>query len=114
VSTDSVALSEIAGIKGGGTLKLSGKDFVASGIPAWGTGGQNGFVATAEATGPAVILSAIGARCGKCFYVDGEWTTLANTQIIRPDTAVVDTRYLWYQLNDEGRWHRSGGGAAVH
>jgi restriction endonuclease S subunit len=103
-----VRLSDVAEIRGGGSLKLTGKDFVPRGVPAWGAGGQNGQVSIAEAEGPVVILSAIGARCGKCFYVDGEWTTLANTQIISPDVNRVDGRYLWYQLDDERRWHRSG------
>jgi type I restriction enzyme S subunit len=60
--------------------------------------------------GPAVILSSIGARCGKCFYADGKWSSLANTQIIRPDPEKGDYKYLWYQLNDESRWPRSGTG----
>jgi type I restriction enzyme S subunit len=104
------ALADVADIKGGGSLKLSGKNFVETGVPAWGAGGHNGYVPLRESTGPAVILSSIGARCGKCFYVDDEWTTLANTQIIRPNAERVDARFLWYQLNDENRWPRSGSG----
>lgn len=105
-----VQLAYIAEIKGGGSLRLSGKDFVEEGVPAWGAGGRNGYVAVAESHGPALVLSAIGARCGKCFYVDGDWATLANTQVIRPDHARVDPKFLWYQLDDERRWHRSGSG----
>ena len=56
----------------------------------------------------AVILSSIGARCGKCFLPAGKWSSLANTQLIFPDPDKVDRRFLWYLLNDEGRWHRSG------
>jgi type I restriction enzyme S subunit len=104
------ALGDVATIRSGGSLKLSGKDFVEDGVAAWGAGGHNGYVSAREAEGPAVILSSIGARCGKCFYVDGEWTTLANTQIIVPHADRVDARFLWYQLNDERRWPRSGSG----
>jgi type I restriction enzyme, S subunit len=105
-----VSLADVAKITSGGSLKLSGRDFVESGVPAWGAGGHNGYVPVSESEGPAVILSSIGARCGKCFYVDGEWTTLANTQIIDPRPERVDARFLWYQLNDERRWPRSGSG----
>jgi type I restriction enzyme S subunit len=56
------------------------------------------------------VLSAIGARCGKCFFADGKWISLANTQLIFPDPARADCKFLWYQLNDERRWHRSGTG----
>lgn len=105
-----VALQSIAEIKGGGKLGLSGRDFVEDGFPAYGAGGVNGSVLTAEYRRPAVVLSSIGARCGRCFLAEGQWTSLANTQVILPDLARVDPRFLWYQLNDEGRWHRSGTG----
>ncbi len=65
---------------------------------------------THEFDEPAVVLSAIGARCGKCFFADGKWVSLANTQLIFPDSGRADCKFLWYQLNDEGRWHRSGTG----
>lgn len=106
----SVALAEVATIHAGGRLGLSGNDFQEDGtVPAYGAAGLNGYLNDAEYEGTdAVILSSIGARCGKCFLVRGTWTTLANTQVIVPDPIHVDVRYLWYQLNDEKRWHRSG------
>jgi len=105
-----VALADVARIVGGGKLGLSGKDFVEDGFPAYGAGGVNGMVSVAEHRRSGVVLSSIGARCGKCFYADGSWTSLANTQVILPDPARVDARFLWYQLNDEARWPRSGTG----
>lgn len=102
-------LSEVALIHGGGRLGLSGNDFINDGFDAYGAAGLNGQVAQAEYSHQdAVILSSIGARCGKCFLVSGAWTSLANTQIIIPKPEIVDVRFLWYQLNDERRWHRSG------
>lgn len=101
-------LLDIADIRAGGTLGLTGKQFVPTGVPAYGAGGLNGYVTVNEHDGPAVILSSIGARCGKCFFVDGQWTSLANTQVILPDPQLVDAKFLWHQLNDEHRWHRSG------
>lgn len=104
-----VRLDQIAVVHSGGRLKLSGDHFVEDGVPAYGAGGHNGFLDTAEYEDrEALILSSIGARCGKCFYVQGSWTSLANTQVILPDRSRVDARFLWYQLNDEGRWPRSG------
>lgn len=103
-------LSEIAIIVQGGRHRKSGLDFVSSGFPAFGAGGQNGFLDFAEFDTPGVILSAIGARCGKCFYAEGRWSSLANTQIIFPKPDLADAKFLWFQLNDENRWHRSGTG----
>jgi len=103
-------LQEFCRIVQGGRHGLSGNDFVPEGYPAYGAGGINGFLSTYEFDEPAVILSAIGARCGKCFYAEGKWTSLANTQLIFPDRDRADPKFLWYQLNDETRWHRSGTG----
>ncbi len=103
-------LQEFCRIIQGGRHGLSGNDFVPRGYPAYGAGGMNGFLSSYEFDEPAVILSAIGARCGKCFYADGKWTSLANTQLIFPDRERADPKFLWYQLNNERRWHRSGTG----
>ena len=102
------ALSDFCEFTQGGKHGLSGKHFVADGVPAYGAGGLNGFLAEPEFDKDAVILSAIGARCGKCFLATGQWASLANTQVIFPDPARADVRFLWYQLNDEGRWPRHG------
>ncbi len=106
----SVPLQDFCRIVQGGRLGLSGNDFVPEGFPAYGAGGINGYLGTDEFDEPAVVLSAIGARCGKCFFADGKWISLANTQLIFPDPSRADCKFLWYQLNDEARWHRSGTG----
>jgi type I restriction enzyme S subunit len=71
---------------------------------------MNGLLPNYEFDEPAVVLSSIGARCGKCFFVKGKWSSLANTQVIRPDPELADAKFLWFQLNDEKRWPRSGTG----
>ena len=103
-------LEQFCEIVQGGRHKLSGNDFVKSGYPAYGAGGMNGYLATFEFDESAVILSSIGARCGKCFYVEGRWSSLTNTQVIFPDKNECDAKFLWYQLNDEKRWPRAGTG----
>jgi len=101
-------LGDVCTIVPGGRSKLTGNDFTPSGFPAFGAGGLNGYLPNAEFSDPAVVLSSIGARCGKCFLAEGEWASLANTQLIFPDPDQVDVRFLWYQLDDELAWHRSG------
>lgn len=103
-----IQLSEVAQVIGGGRLKLTKQDYVEKGYPAFSAAGQDGYVKPVEFNANGVILSSIGARCGKCFLATGEWTTLANTQIILPDEKVCDVRYLWHYVNDEAYWHRSG------
>lgn len=104
-----VQLQSVATIVQGGRHKLTGNDFVSQGgYPAYGAGGINGHLPVAEFDREAVVLSSIGARCGKCFLAKGLWSSLANTQVILPDEKKVDSTFLWYQLNDEKRWPRAG------
>ena len=103
-----VGLGSVSRIVAGGKSGQSGNDFVKVGFPAYGAGGLNGYLDSFEYENAAVVLSSIGARCGKCFFPTGKWSSLANTQLIFPDLKIVDRRFLWYQLNDERRWHRSG------
>jgi type I restriction enzyme, S subunit len=101
-------LGDIATIVQGGRRGWTGSDFIEDGYPAFGAGGINGCLPDYEFDRPAIVLSSIGARCGKCFLAEGKWASLANTQVILPVPDIANERFLWYQLNDESRWHRSG------
>lgn len=104
-----VALQEFCDFVGGGKLKLTKRDYREAGFPAFSAAGQDGFVERPEFERPGVIVSSIGARCGKAFLANnGPWTSLANTYCVLPDTDIADPEFLWYQLNDENSWHRSG------
>ncbi len=101
-------LADVCEVVQGGRHGLTGNDFVTDGYPAFGAGGVNGKLPSFEFDRSAVILSAIGARCGKCFYAQDKWSSLANTQVILPKPEIADARFLWFQLNDEKLWPRSG------
>ena len=104
-----VQLKDVTSIHSGGKLKLTKiNNYQSSGIPAYSASGQDGFVSICEYNQTGVVLSAIGARCGKCFYAEGKWTTLANTQVLFANTHKYNNRFLWYVVNDEHFWHRSG------
>lgn len=102
-----VPLCDVAEVRGGGKLKLSGKDFVATGFPAFGAGGLNGYLPVREFDRQGVVLASTGT-CGRCYLSPADWTSLANTQVILPRPEVADARFLWYQLNDPSRWPISG------
>jgi type I restriction enzyme S subunit len=101
-------LREIATVRGGGGLGLTKSDYVDAGTPAYSAAGQDGYVDVVEGVEPSIVLSAIGARCGKSFLTDGPWATLANTQVITPDPRLADASYLIGLLDNEGYWNRSG------
>jgi type I restriction enzyme, S subunit len=86
--------------------KLSTQPFDGS-IPAYSASGQDVWCSVAGNTGPGIVLSAVGARCGKAFFADGEWTAIANTHALVPGSD-ISARYLWYLLNDEDFWVKGG------
>ncbi|MFO8005159.1 restriction endonuclease subunit S [Thioalkalivibrio sp.] len=90
-----------------GITKSAG--YVASGVPAYSAAGQDGYVGQVEFSNTdGVVLSAIGANCGRCFFASGNWTTLANVQAIIPSPSQLDAKYLYYRVNRESYWPRSG------
>jgi type I restriction enzyme S subunit len=103
-----VALKDFCEFAGGGRLKLNKSDYVVDGFPAFSAAGQDGFVSVAEFHQPGIVVSSIGARCGKAFLAKGSWTSLANTYCVLPDCTVADPDFLWWNLNNERSWIRSG------
>lgn len=99
-----VRVRDVATFRAGGSLGLTMSDYKESGTPAFTAEGQNGFVSVTEHNAKAVIVSSIGALCGKCFYADGPFTTLANVQIVFGDEAKISNYLLWSILNDRAFW----------
>lgn len=99
-------LREVANFRAGGSLKLTMSDYVPEGIDAYSAEGLNGKTNIQEFTGPAVIVSSIGARCGKCFYVPGAFTTLANIQVVFTNSSDLNAKFLWNVINRESFWDR--------
>ena len=77
--------------------------------PGYSASGQDVWLSHFEYEGTAVILSAVGARCGKAFLAKGKWNAIANTHIIWPLLDLVLPEYSMILLNNEGYWIRSGG-----
>jgi type I restriction enzyme S subunit len=103
-----VRLGEVAAVDWGNTA-LTKSLYKPSGYIAFSATGPDGFLDFYEQSGEAVIVSAIGARCGKCFYASGQWTAIKNTIVIRGEQE-VDNLFLYYYLDDEHKWPKSGSG----
>ncbi|MCX6916232.1 MAG: hypothetical protein NT167_24850 [Verrucomicrobia bacterium] len=61
-----------------------------------------------EHEGEAIIISAVGARCGKAFKASGKWSAIANTNIARPEPTLFDFDFAYLVLNNEHFWVRGG------
>jgi type I restriction enzyme S subunit len=106
-----LALHEIARHHSGNGKLIKGKlhSEAAAGLyPAFSASGQDVWHTEYGYEGNAIIVSAVGARCGKCFVAQGRWSAIANTHVVWPDPERIELKYLWYLLNDEQFWIRSG------
>lgn len=105
-----IAFSEVTEARSGNSKLIKGKLLkspVNGAFPAFSASGQDVWHTSYEHEGDAVVVSAVGARCGKAFLASGKWNAIANTHVVKP-TGAVDPRFLFLYLNDEDFWEKGG------
>ena len=102
------AKRRLAARSGGNEIKGRCASEPAEGLfPAFSASGQDVWVDEHTFDCPGVVLSAVGARCGKTFRADGQWSAVANTHCLFPiEQAHRD--FLWYLTNQEDWWEKGG------
>mgnify|MGYP001292347780 FL=1 len=70
--------------------------------------GCDGRMDHAEHDVGTLVLSAIGAKCGKIFYPNESFTAIKNTITIKPNDS-ADSKYLFYYLNNNQIQSRGAG-----
>lgn len=73
-----VSLGDLADIQWGDTSTTKAS-YVAYGFTAYSASGPDGFLDHADIIHDGVVLSAIGAQCGKSWYARGSWSCIKNT-----------------------------------
>ena len=76
-------------------------------VPAFSATGQDVWLPKPSFSGPGLVLSAVGARCGKTFRADGQWAVVANTHVLLVNPPQCRD-YWWYVTNNELWWDRAG------
>jgi type I restriction enzyme S subunit len=107
----STKLGEVALRRSGNSKLIKGKLFSSPSegtYPAFSASGQDVWHDSFDHEGEAIILSAVGARCGKAFKASGKWSAIANTHVIRPVPEVADLDFVFLLLNDENFWEKGG------
>jgi len=75
--------------------------------PGFSASGQDVWVDEAQYDVAGIVVSAVGARCGKAFRASGKWAAVANTHVLLPRKH-FDRDFLWWVFNDEGFWLTGG------
>lgn len=76
-------------------------------FPAFSASGQDVWIERPDYSSPGIVISAVGARCGKTFKADGEWGVVANTHCLFPGDS-ENRDYFWYLTNKEDWWEIGG------
>ncbi len=101
-----VALGDVSKIYGGSpTTKAS---FVADGYTAYSAAGPDGYLVDYQVDGSGVVLSAVGARCGRTWYAAGQWSSIANTLRIHPEGDKSTAEWLYFSTLGPDQWPRRG------
>ena len=99
-------LEKIASVEWGNT-SITKASYTSKGYPAFSASGNDGFLPEAEHSQRGIVLSAIGARCGKTFLTPKHWTAIKNTITIQCNSFDID--FLFQKLNFGEVWNKSGG-----
>ena len=79
-------------------------------FPGFSASGQDVWLPTYAHTGEALVVSAVGSRCGRTFLASGRWTAIANTHVVWPLEHLVTGSFLRLYLDDEAFWLKGGSG----
>ena len=91
-----------------GNTETTKSKYVESGYVAYSASGADGFLDWFEHDRTAVVLSAIGAQCGKTWFAEGQWTSIKNTIWLKSDNLNLLDKYLFYLSNRDQFWQIRG------
>lgn len=101
------ALGDLAEIQWGDTSKTK-SSYVESGFAAYSATGKDGALPYYDFDRTGVVLSAIGANCGRTWFASGKWSCIKNTiRLWSKDTAISD-EFLFYATQKIDYWPRRG------
>ena len=102
-----VTLGEVADVSWGDTSTTK-SSYTDTGFPAYSASGQDGYLPYADFDRLGVILSAIGANCGKTWLAKGQWSCIKNTIRFWSTDAEADTEFLYWKTRNPQIWPKRG------
>ena len=77
-------------------------------FPAYSASGQDVWLPDYSFDEDSVVLSAVGARCGKTFLAQGKFGVCANTHVLVINQNVCLPKFFHYLSNNEEWWEKGG------
>jgi type I restriction enzyme S subunit len=107
VDWQEVTLGEVADISWGDTSTTKAS-FTESGYTAYSASGPDGSLPYFDHEHDGVVISAIGAQCGRTWLARGRWSCIKNTMWMKGRPAIADTGFLYYCTRRANFWPRRG------
>ena len=89
------ALGEVADVSWGDTSTTK-KSYSSFGFDAYSASGKDGLLPYYDHDKTGVVVSAIGAECGKTWLAKGKWSCIKNTIRMWSVSPLLDTEYLYW------------------
>jgi len=89
-----------------GDTNITKKSYIEKGFLAYSASGPDGFRDKFDYEKEGIVLSAIGAYCGKTWYAQGKWSCIKNT--IRIFGEKIPTSYLYFLTKKNSFWQLRG------
>jgi type I restriction enzyme S subunit len=94
-----------------GDTSVTKKSYVEKGYTAFSATGADGFLPYFDYEKSGIVLSAIGANCGKIWLAEGRWSCIKNTmRFFVKDESTLSTKFLFHFLSDPSAFIRRGSG----
>ena len=92
-----------------GDTNTTKNSYVQEGYLAFSASGPDGKLDHFDYDCEGVVLSAIGADCGKTWFASGKWSCIKNTIRFWSTSNELDNRFLYFATREKSFWPRRGG-----
>lgn len=106
-----VRLGDIADVSWGDTSTTKAA-YVDQGFPAYSASGRDGNLPHAAYERTGIVLSAIGANCGRTWLAKGHWSCIKNTIRFWSTSERADTEFLYWVTSARATWPIRGSAQA--
>ncbi|WP_111557459.1 restriction endonuclease subunit S [Paracoccus sediminilitoris] len=105
--TPTATLAEVAYVNWGDT-SVTKSQYIEEGYTTFSATGPDGYRDKFDFDGYGVVLSAIGARCGKTWLASGKWSAIKNTIVLYSESDRLMTPFLYWLTRSPDFWPKRG------